>query len=302
MTRAKSSKKSKEKAQPQKIDELANPSQDVLNLTYPDSFINKIVCGDCIKVMKAIPDNTIDLIVTSPPYDNLRTYNGFNFEFPKIAEQMYRILKKTGVAVWVVGDRITDGNKSLTSFRQAIQFQDIGFKIHDVMIYKKKNTPFMRSNAYTNCYEFMFVLTKNKPKVFHPLMEPTRRNGFEMLVHNKKADGINKKIMGKLNEEKVRTNIWEYAVGLGGTTNDKIAFQHPAVFPESLVADHITSWTDEGDIVLDPMCGSGTTPKVSKMLNRKYIGIDISEEYCAIAKERVGAVTVQTHLGVHDQS
>lgn len=141
-------------------------------------------------------------------------------------------------------------------------FQDIGFLVHDVMIYQKKNTPFMRSNAYTNCWEFMFVLSKGgPPKTFNPLKTPTVRNGEEMLTFNKRPDGINRKRKAVLKEEKTRTNIWAYTVGNGGATKDKIAFQHPAVFPEKLAAEHILSWSNEGDVVLDPMCGSGTTCK-----------------------------------------
>lgn len=254
---------------------------------YPQDFINKIICGDCVEVMKSIPDNEIDLVVTSPPYDNLRTYNGFSFTFPKIANELYRIVKKGGVVVWIVGDKVDKGNRSLTSFRQAIYFQEIGFKVHDVMIYKKKNTPFMRSNAYTNCYELMFVFSKGTPNTFNPLTEPTKRNGYEMLVTNKKADGINKKVLGRLKETKVKTNIWEYAVGLGGTTNDSMAFKHPAIFPEKLAEDHIVSWSNVDDIVLDPMCGSGTTCKMAKLNKRNYIGIDISKEYYEIAMNRM---------------
>jgi DNA modification methylase len=249
--------------------------------------LDQIYCGDCVELMKRITPNSIDLVVTSPPYDNLRNYNGFSFTFEKIASELMRVLKEQGVVVWVVGDKIEDGNKSLTSFRQAIYFQEHGFKIHDVMIYEKKNTPFMRSNAYTNCYELMIVLSKKSPKTFNPLVANTKRKGYEMLPHNKMADGINKKILGKLNETKVRNNIWQYAVGLGGTTKDKIAFNHPAVFPEKLAQDHILTWTNVGDIVLDPLCGSGTTCKMAMINNRHYIGIDISEEYCEIARKRL---------------
>ena len=163
--------------------------------------------------------------------------------------------------MWVVGDCIK-GGRSLTSFRQGIYFQDIGFSMHDVMIYQKKNTPFMRSNAYTNAYEFMFVLCKGKPK-FNPLKEKTARNGYEMVVHNKGPDAVNKKVLKELKTEKTRTNIWAYAVGFGGTTSDKIAFQHPAVFPEKLAEEHILTWTNPGDLVFDPMCGSGTTCKMA---------------------------------------
>lgn len=250
--------------------------------------INEIVCRDCVQFMNdEMEENSVDLTVTSPPYDNLRDYNGYNFDCRAIAEGLYRVTKPGGVVVWVVGDKIVKGNKSLTSFRQALTFQEIGFNVHDVMIYKKKNTPFMRSNAYTNCYEYMFVFSKGSPKTFNPLKDKTVRSGEELLVHNKLADGINKKKRGRLNEEKTKTNIWDYAVGLGGTTRDKIAFQHPAVFPEKLAEDHILSWSNEGDLIFDPMSGSGTTCKMAMINGRNYLGCDISQDYVNIARERL---------------
>lgn len=249
---------------------------------------NHIFCDDAVHFMdNNLDEESVDCVVTSPPYDNLRNYNGFSFSCEKMASSLFRVMKKGGVVVWVVGDKIIKGNKTLTSFKQALTFQQIGFNVHDVMIYKKKNTPFMRSNAYTNCYEFMFIFSKGSPKTFNPLKEPTVRNGFEMLVHNKGADGVNKKVLKELKKEKTKNNIWEYAVGLGGSTNDRFAFKHPAIFPEKLAHDHILSWTNEGDIVFDPMCGSGTTCKCAKLLNRIYIGCDISEDYVEIAKQRV---------------
>jgi len=255
--------------------------------------LNEIYCMDCVEGMKLLPANSIDLVVTSPPYDNLRDYKGYVFTYEHIAEELFRVMKKGGVVIWVVGDKIVKGNRTLTSFRQALYFQQVGFNAHDVMIYRKKNTPFMRSNAYTNCYEFMFVFSKSSPNTFNPIKEKTIRNGREMLVAGKKADGINKKVWGELKEEKALTNIWEYAVGLGGSTNDKIAFQHTAIFPEKLAADHILSWTNEGDIVFDPMSGSGTTCKMAKILNRNFIGMDISEDYCEIARTRLANVPSQ---------
>ena len=250
--------------------------------------LNNIYCADCVDFMNySLEEESIDLTVTSPPYDNLRNYNGYSFNYEAVAKALYRVTKKGGIVVWVVGDKIIKGNKSLTSFKHALAFQNVGFNVHDVMIYKKKNTPFMRSNAYTNCFEFMFVFSKGSPKTFNPIKEKTVRSGAEMLVHNKKADGINKKTLGKLNTEKTKTNIWEYAVGLGGTTRDKIAFKHPAVFPEKLAQDHIISWTNEGDLVFDPMSGSGTTCKMALLNNRKYLGCDISQEYVDLAKQRI---------------
>lgn len=258
--------------------------------------LDEFYCNDCVSFMKKMDDNFIDLTVTSPPYDNLRDYKGYSFNCEQIAKELFRVTKKGGVVVWVVGDKIIKGNKTLTSFKHALLFQNVGFNVHDVMIYRKKNTPFMRSNAYTNCYEYMLVFSKGSPKTFNPLKEPTVRNGYEMLVCNKKSDGINKKVLGKLNKEKVKTNIWDYAVGYGGSTKDKIAFQHPAIFPEKLAEDHILSWSNEGDIVFDPMCGSGTTCKMAMINNRHFIGCDISEEYIEIAKKRVSSTTNQLSL------
>lgn len=246
----------------------------------------KLMAGDCVERMRKLADASAQLVVTSPPYDELRDYNGYSFPFEDIAQELYRVTADGGVVVWVVGDRIR-GGRSLTSFRQALTFQQIGFSAHDIMIYQKKNTPFMRSNAYTNAYEFMFVLSKGKPATFNPLKVPTARHGMELLTHNKLPDGINKKKRGELKKEKTRTNIWSYAVGLGGTTRDKIAFQHPAVFPEKLAEDHILSWSKPGDLVLDPMCGSGTTGKMALLHGREFIGIDISREYIEIARQRL---------------
>jgi site-specific DNA-methyltransferase (adenine-specific) len=249
--------------------------------------INNIYNVDCLAGMKDLPSDCIDLVVTSPPYDNLRNYKGYSFDFEGIAQELFRVIKKGGVAVWIVGDKIKNGDRTLTSFKQCLYFQSVGFNVHDVMIYQKKNTPFMRSNAYTNCYEFMFVFSKEKVRTFNPLKTKTARHGIEKLVANKKADGINNKVAGELHEEKTLTNIWSYAVGLGGSTNDKIAFQHTAIFPEKLAQDHILSWTNQGDLVFDPMSGSGTTCKMAKLNNRNYLGMEISKEYTDLSIERL---------------
>ena len=261
-------------------------TQEPIYLKHHKTHINELYTADCVDFMASMPVECVDLVVTSPPYDDLRNYKGYSFAFEQIAEGLFKVLKKGGVLVWIVGDKI-NGGRSLTSFRQGIYFQEIGFNMHDIMIYQKKNTPFMRSNAYTNCYEFMFVLSKGKPKTFNPLKEKTVRSGYEMVVFNKGADGVNKKNLKELKTEKTKTNIWKYAVGLGGTTSDKIAFKHPATFPEKLALDHISSWSNEGDLVFDPMCGSGTTCKMAFLSNRKYLGVDISEEYIQIAKKRL---------------
>lgn len=249
--------------------------------------LNRFIMDDSVEYMKLqLSADCIDLTVTSPPYDDLRNYKGYRFDAEAMLTALFRITKPGGVVVWVVGDKI-NGGRSLSSFNHALVAREAGFQVHDVMIYQKKNTPFMRSNAYTNCYEFMFIFSKGAPKTFNPIKVPTKRHGVEMAVHNKGPDAINRKTPVILKKMKTKTNIWPYAVGLGGSTRDKIAFDHPAIFPEALAQDHILSWSNEGDIVFDPMCGSGTTCKMAALNNRKWLGVDISKEYINIARERV---------------
>lgn len=249
--------------------------------------LNRFIVGDAIKILNhEFPEEFVDLTVTSPPYENLRMYNGFSFSAEFMLSALFRATKPGGVCVWVVGEKI-NGGRSLSSFSHAFIGRDCGFVIHDIMIYQKKNTPFMRSNAYTNCYELMIVFSKGKPKTFNPLKEPTKRHGWETAVSNKGPDAVNRKRPVELKKEKTKTNIWQYAVGFGGSTTDKIAFQHPAIFPEKLASDHILSWTNKGDVVLDPMCGSGTTCKMAADNDRHWVGMDISEEYVDIACKRL---------------
>ena len=258
--------------------------------------LNSVVHEEAVQFMNRIGSEIVDLTVTSPPYDDLRSYKGYHFDFEGIAQGLFNVTKPGGIVVWVVGDKIVKGNRTMTSFRQALHFQSLGFNVHDVMIYKKKNTPFMRSNAYTNCYEFMFVFSKGAPNTFNPIKEQTVRQGLEKMPANKKADGINNKVLSKLNPLKSRTNIWEYAVGLGGTTSDRIAFKHPAVFPEKLAEDHILSWSNPGDLIFDPMAGSGTTLKMALKNGRNYLGCDISKEYVEIINTRL--ISTQTALNL----
>lgn len=250
---------------------------------------NSFYTGDAIELLNnKCDENHIDLTVTSPPYEDLRNYTGYSFNPAEMLAAIYRVTKPGGVCVWVVGEKIK-GSRSLASFQHAFIGRDCGFNVHDVMIYQKKNTPFMRSNAYTNCYELMIIFAKGKPDTFNPLKVPTARHGWEAAVSNKGPDAVNRKRPVELKKEKTKTNIWQYAVGMGGSTTDKVAFQHPAVFPEKLAEDHILSWSDPNDLVLDPMCGSGTTCKMAEIHGRRWIGIDVSEKYIEIARERIKA-------------
>jgi site-specific DNA-methyltransferase (adenine-specific) len=243
--------------------------------------------------MRTFPENVIDLTVTSPPYDNLRTYKGFTWDFEGVAKELYRVTKQGGVVVWVVGDATINGSETGMSFRQALYFKEIGFNLHDTMIYAKNNPMPIQHNRYQPCFEYMFVLSKGKPKTFNPIMENTVNPGGKITTTQRKKDGSKNRgssYGNKRNSIRYRHNIWKYNVGKNQTTKDKIAFQHPAIFPEQLAQDHILSWSNVGDIVLDPMCGSGTTCKMAKLNGRNYIGIDIAEEYVEMARRRVEEV------------
>lgn len=260
-----------------------------------ENFLNKINIGNNVTVMNKMPDDSVDLVVTSPPYDDLRDYDNkvtWDFSvFKKVAKQLYRIIKKGGTVVWIVGDKTKDGNKSLTSFKQALYFQKIGFYMYDVIIYEKAGSGPPHSKRYFNSFEYMFILTKGKPKTVNLLADKRNSCGgmttFSSITRREKDGTLTNKGKKVINKYGVRTNIWKYNNGKGFSTKDSIAYEHPAIFPEKLVDDHILSWSNPGDIVLDPFGGSGTTAKESIKLNRKWIYIEKVEKYCEIAEERI---------------
>ena len=258
--------------------------------------LNAIYNQDCLEGMRLLDDNCIDLTVTSPPYDNLRTYKGFEWDFEGIAKELYRVTKDGGVVVWIVGDATINGSETGTSFKQALYFKEIGFCLHDTMIYMKK-TPPLTHKRYEQEFEYMFIFVKDKIKTFNPILIDKKY----MDTRSNKAFGRNKTNehdMGysSKNTQRIKGNVWEYLVGGGKTTKDKIAFKHPAIFPEQLAQDHIISWSNEGDLVLDPFMGSGTTAKMAKLNNRNYIGFEISKDYCDIANKRIENHTQQLSI------
>jgi len=251
-----------------------------------------LYCGDCNEVMDScIIESSIDLIITSPPYDNIRDYKGYVFDFERTSHNLYRVLKKGGVLVWVVGDQVKNGSESGTSFRQALYFKEIGFCLYDTMIYGKLNYIPKTHRRYEQEFEYMFVFCKgSKPNTFNPIMVPSidkgkKRRGY--VQHG--TDGIRSWINtpGIISDSKIKGNVWYYATGRNNSTLDLFAFEHPAIFPEKLAEDHIYSWSNEKDIVLDPFMGSGTVGKMCTVWNRNFIGIDISEYYVDISKKRV---------------
>lgn len=246
----------------------------------------KLINDDCAVALKEIKSESIDLTVTSPPYDNLRDYNGYTFDFKVIADELLRVTKVGGVVVWVVSDGTVNGSETGTSFKQALYFKDIGFNLHDTMIWAKDTFLFPDKTRYGQSFEYMFILSKGKPKAIHKICD--RKNkwaGTKVHGTSRDADGTT---FRKANNNKTtikeygeRFNVWQ----LSGEKQNKTG--HPAVFPISLARDHILSWSDIGDTVLDPFMGSGTTGLASLELNRDFIGIEISDKYFEIAKCRL---------------
>lgn len=249
---------------------------------------DKILLGDACERLSEIRTESVDLVVTSPPYDNLRKYDGigefWNHEkFKCIANELARVLKDGGVIVWVVNDKTENGTKTGTAFRQVLYFKEIGLNINDTMIWRKTNPmPQVRQPRYSSCFEYMFILSKGKPKTFNPIMRECKLGGkhYDSTAKNMDGESGRHKLSYNVNKEMVDYNIWDIAVAQNKTS-------HPAVFPYEIPYRHIKTWTNEGDIVLDPFIGSGTTALAAMDLNRRYIGIEMNPEYYKICEERI---------------
>lgn len=253
--------------------------------------LDTITCMDALEYTDTLPDNSVDLIVTSPPYDNLRKYNGYTWNFEGIACNSYRVLKPGGVLVWVVNDATVNGSETLTSMRQALYFVDnVGFRMHDTMIWHKYCSMANQVNRYLPTFEYMFVLSKGKPKTTNLMLQKTLSSS--QANHNpaskRKPDGKVSAFTSKRgNELRVMDNVWFIDTGYMRTTTDVDAYEHPAIFPEALAERHILTWTNPGDVVLDYFAGSGTTQKMARNNGRHYLGCDLSEAYVAIALDRL---------------
>lgn len=265
-----------------------------------DSFLSNIFCENNLETMRRMPTESVDCAITSPPYDELRKYNGYSFDFKAISQSLFRILKPGGIIVWVVGDQTINGSETGTSFRQALGFMEAGFRLHDTMIYNRFS-PFPETNRYHPSFEYMFVLSKGRPKTANLIRDHESvnfRNGVTTRIATaRQADGRLVAERHNITQQfVVRSNIWRINAGNMVSTKDKVAYEHPAIFPEKLVRDHMHTWTNETDIVYDPFMGSGTVAKVAHQMNRRWIGSEISEEYVDVAMRRIKPYIDQYNL------
>lgn len=264
--------------------------------------LNKIYCESNLETMARMPDGFIDLTVTSPPYDNLRTYNGYEFDFEPIAKELYRVTKKGGVVVWVVGDATINGSETTTSSEQKIYFRKCGFNIHDTMIWKKTNPmpTDSRIPRYVQSFEYMFVFSSGTPVCNHIREKCVSAGRTDFNDYPARRENGNKSFERTISrtrvvrETRVKDNVWEYATNNG--SGDGMSIQHPAIFPEQLAIDHIYSWSNRGEIVYDPFSGSGTTIKAAHKLGRRWIGSEISQEYVDLANKRLEPYLAQESL------
>lgn len=256
---------------------------------YQDDWCT-IYHGDNLEVVPAL--GLSGMILTSPPYDGLRDYGGYSFDFKGLAQALYANLEASRCLVWIVGDQVKNGSETGTSFTQALHFKEIGFNLHDTMIYQKDSCPFPDITRYFQTFEYMFVLSKGSPAVVNLLRDKSNtKHGKTLTATLRQKDGSLKKAHGYgthvYPEKAVRNNVWLYSPGYMKSAKEAYIFEHPAIFPEDLAKDHISSWSNPGDLVLDPFMGSGTTLAAAKNLGRKAIGIEIEEKYCEIAVKRL---------------
>lgn len=251
-----------------------------------------LICGDAVKVLAKCEPETYDMILTSPPYDQRRAYQGYTFDFQSMAQQCARVLKEGGVVVWVVADATINGSESLTSFKQAIYFSEqCGLRLHDTMIFAKNNPiPGDHGPRYRGSFEYMFVFSKGKPKTYNPITWRTKdkvqfAERFRLEEQGRRSYTVPENAVLKTSMERTHPNIFFYTVATRKKGFGKQ--EHPAVFPEHLAEDQIRTWTNPGDLVLDPMVGSGTTCSEASRLDRAFVGIDISPAYLKIAKRNI---------------
>lgn len=285
---------------------------------------NRVYTGDNVELCYHLPPECVDLVVTSPPYDlvewrdgelitdpsnGMRKYDGtYSWDFAKLARQLVRIIKPGGIIVWVVGDKSVDGSETGSSFVQALYFKSLGLRLHDTMIYHRTCLP-LTHNRYEQHFEYMFVFSKGKPDTFNGQREPAVHAGERQTLATNSATssearsrhGRNDKPEWRSRETRLMGNVWNFPGGMGLTTKDKYAFEHPAMFPEELARRHILSWSNPGDVVFDPFAGSGTTLKQSILLGRETLGFEINADYAKIAERRIQDALRQPTLFDHSE-
>lgn len=256
-----------------------------------DIQLDNIYNCDCLLGMQGIADGSVDCIVTSPPYDNLRKYGGVGDEwtfdkFKQIAQQIARVLADGGVCVWIVSDSTIDGSETLTSFKQAIYFkEECGLNLYDTMIWEKPSPQASTESRYYDVFEYMFIICKGpKPKALNFICDHKNTTAGGIQKRESRSSAEQRKDTGRMRPPRAeysrRFNVWQVSRGESTTG-------HPAVFPLNLARGHVQTWSNMGGVVLDPFLGSGTTAIACVREKRHFIGFELNKEYFDIARRRI---------------
>ena len=259
-----------------------------------DDGVAQLYVGDCATLLPQLKLQA-NLILTSPPYDRLRDYGGDGFIFEPVADACVDSLAPGGVLVWIVADATIDGTETCTSMKQALYFREKGLLLHDTMIYVKRGGPAAGTQKrHKNAWEYMYVFSNGQPKTVNLIEDKiVQYPGANRLVPRRQKDGsLEYGSRGEMPEVTFRDNVWSYSPGFRKSARNVIAHKHPAIFPEELAGDHIRTWTEPNDLVLDPMVGSGTTMRAAKDLNRRSVGIEKHEGYIEDIKMRMAQQTL----------
>lgn len=258
----------------------------------------RLLTGDACEILPTIRESSVDLTVFSPPYDGLRDYKGKpSFDMAVLGREILRVTKEGGVCCMVIQDATKNGAKSLTSFRTACLFADLGWRLFECCIYSRAGVPgAWWTKRFRVDHEYIFIFTRGDglPRRFDKtsLMVESKYAGITAGGTKRTTKGdfvaIKKTVISPL---KCRGTIWHYAAS--NTERNKTKSEHPATYPDSLARDIISCFSKEGDLVLDPMMGSGTTGIASVNMGRRFLGIEISVQYMEIAKRRFRAECVQ---------
>jgi DNA modification methylase len=266
--------------------------------------LNKIIHGDCLDVLGNLPDNCIDLIVTSPPYADSRKklYHGVSPDeyvrwlAPRV-EEFFRILKPTGTLILNIKEKVVDGERHTYVIDLILKMREQGWLWTEEFIWHKKNSfpgkwPNRFRDAWERCLQFnkrkKFKMYQNTVKV--PIGEwanyrlKNLSDNDNIRIDSNSKSGFGRRVANWAGKRKVYpTNVLHIATECANRS-------HSATFPIGLPTWFIKLFTKKGDIVLDPFVGSGTTAVICKKLGRKYIGIDIKKQFCKLAKKNIAKV------------
>lgn len=251
---------------------------------YQDDYVT-IYNDDCRNQLRYI---AADLCVTSPPYDSLRDYEGIEWDHKVFMQIARRLRQSVSNIVWIVGDASIDGGESGSSFKQALYFIKLGYKLHDTMIWQKRGFSMPSHTRYHQIFEYMFVFRRGEIP-FSPIKDVKNITGGKTTLGKNtfrmKNGEMTERARRPAAEWGMRNNIWK--TNTTGQEQPCKTLEHPATFPYKLAHDHIVSWSNQGDMIVDPFMGSGTTLRAAKDLRRTAIGIEISEKYCEIAARKM---------------